>query len=31
MRFLERRFQLSEHGTTAGREVFAGLTTFLTM
>ena len=31
MRFLERRFQLAAHGTTAAREAFAGLTTFLTM
>ena len=31
MNFLERRFQLAAHGTTAAREAFAGLTTFLTM
>ena len=31
MQFLERRFQLAAHGTTATREAFAGLTTFLTM
>ena len=31
MSFLERRFHLSAHGTTAAREAFAGLTTFLTM
>ena len=31
MQFLERRFHLAAHGTTAAREVFAGLTTFLTM
>ena len=31
IRFLERRFQLTAHGTTAAREAFAGLTTFLTM
>jgi AGZA family xanthine/uracil permease-like MFS transporter len=29
--FLERRFELSAHGTTAATEVLAGLTTFLTM
>jgi AGZA family xanthine/uracil permease-like MFS transporter len=29
--FLERRFQLSAHGTDGWTEVFAGLTTFLTM
>ena len=31
MIFLERRFHLFAHGTTAAREAFAGLTTFLTM
>ena len=31
MSFLERQFQLAAHGTTAARETFAGLTTFLTM
>lgn len=31
MIFIERRFQLAAHGTTAAREAFAGLTTFLTM
>jgi AGZA family xanthine/uracil permease-like MFS transporter len=30
-RFLEARFSLSAHRTTIGREVLAGLTTFLTM
>ena len=29
--FLERRFQLSSHGTTVATEAIAGLTTFLTM
>ena len=29
--FLERRFRLSEHGTTVRTELLAGLTTFLTM
>jgi AGZA family xanthine/uracil permease-like MFS transporter len=28
---MEKLFKLSEHGTTPGREVLAGLTTFLTM
>jgi AGZA family xanthine/uracil permease-like MFS transporter len=31
MNVLERRFQLAAHDTTAAREAFAGLTTFLTM
>src|SRR4249919_1472819 len=31
MSFLERQFELSAHGTTARREVLAGVTTFLTM
>ena len=31
MRFLERRFALSAHGTTVRTEVVAGITTFLTM
>ena len=30
-RFLERRFRLSEHGTSVRTEMLAGLTTFLTM
>ena len=29
MNVLERRFQLAAHDTTAAREAFAGLTTFL--
>ncbi|MBI3667564.1 MAG: NCS2 family permease, partial [Acidobacteria bacterium] len=28
---LERRFQLREHGTTVGRELLGGVTTFLTL
>ncbi|MYE14515.1 MAG: NCS2 family permease [Gammaproteobacteria bacterium] len=31
MRWLHRRFHLDEHDTTVGREVVAGLTTFLAM
>jgi AGZA family xanthine/uracil permease-like MFS transporter len=31
MRFLERRFALSAHGTTIRTEILAGVTTFLTM
>ncbi len=31
MALLERVFELKQHGTSAGREVVAGLTTFLTM
>lgn len=31
MRWLDRRFHLDEHHTTVGREVVAGLTTFLAM
>ncbi len=29
--FFERRFKLSEHGTDAKTEIFAGITTFMTM
>ena len=29
--FLERQFSLKEHGTTVGREILAGIATFLTM
>lgn len=29
--FLERRFRLSEHGTDVRTEIFAGITTFMTM
>ena len=29
--FLERQFALKQHGTTVGREILAGIATFLTM
>ena len=31
MEFLERRFKLKENGTNARTELYAGLTTFMTM